>query len=117
MSFRALTSSGDWTFGNGVQNYLIDEDAINADIATALRLFLGECFFALDSGVDWWNLIGSHDEQNIILQCRKVIASRAGVARINTVYANLTRSTRQLSVTYNIDTIYSRSIVNTVTPA
>ena len=114
MRFRALDSSGDWQFGAGRQSYFADEDAINADIATALRTFLGECFFALDAGVDWWNLLGSKDEQGILLQCRSVISQREGVARINSVTASLSRS-RVFSVTYNVDTIYSQSIVNTVT--
>lgn len=117
MSFRALDSNGDWVFGNGRQSYFVAEDAINADIATALKVFVGECFFALNAGVDWWNLLGGKDEQGIILGCRKVIASRAGVARINSVTATLDRGSRKLSVTYNIDTIYSRNVVNTVTPA
>lgn len=115
MTFRALDSNGDWQLGAGRQSYFAEEKAINADIATALRVFLGECFFALDAGVDWWNLIGSKDEQGIILQCRSVIAQREGVARINSVTASLNRGTRALSVTYNVDTIYSQSIANTVT--
>lgn len=115
MSFRALDSSSDWQFGAGLQSYFTDERAINADISTALKVFLGECFFALDAGVDWWNLIGGKDEQGIILQCRTVIAQRAGVARINSVTASLDRSTRKLTVTYNVDTIYSQSISNSVT--
>lgn len=115
MSFRALDSTGDWQFGAGLQSYFVDERAINADIATALKVFLGECFFALDAGVDWWNLIGGKDEQGIILQCRTVISQREGVVRINSVVANLDRATRKMSVMYNVDTIYSQSISNSVT--
>lgn len=115
MTFRAIDSNNDWQFGTGRQSYFTDEDAINADIKTALQVFLGECFFALDAGVDWWNLIGGKDEQGIILQCRTVISQRQGVARINSVTARLDRATRAFSVTYNVDTIYSQSIINTVT--
>lgn len=114
MSFRALDSNGDWTIGNGLQNYLVEEAAISADINTALRVFLGECFFALEAGVDWWNLIGSKDEAGIILQCRQVIANRTGVVRINSVTTTLTRD-RSLFVTYDVDTIFTRRIINTVT--
>ncbi len=114
-TFRALDSNGDWTFGAGLQSFAKGEASINADISTALRVFMGECFFALDAGVDWWNLLGSRDEQGVILGCRKVIAQREGVARINSVTSSLNRATRKLSVTYNIDTIYSRSVINTLT--
>lgn len=114
MKFRALTAQGDWQFGAGVQSYFSNENAIAANIATALRVFLGECFFALDAGVDWWNLIGGKDEQGIILQCRSVISQCEGVARINSVTAVLNRQ-RGLSVTYDVDDIYSQRIINTVT--
>lgn len=114
MKFRALTSQGDWQLGTGVQSYFTDEDAIAADIGTALKVFLGECFFALNAGVDWWNLIGSKDEQGIILQCRTVISQREGVARINSVTASLERGQRRLTVSYDVDTIYSQRIVNSV---
>lgn len=115
MNFRALDSNGDWTFGNGVQNYLVEADAINVDIATALKTFLNECFFALNFGVDWWNLIGSKNQQGIILQCRTMIVSRYGVVKINEVQVILDRVTRKLSISYNVDTIYSRGVSNTVT--
>ncbi len=112
MRFRALDQNGDWTCGAGTQSYFTDEDAISADIKTALKIFLGEVFWALDAGVDWWNLIGARKgaEQNIILQCRQVISSRQGVTRINKVESILDRNTRRLSVSFNIDTVFSRNL-------
>ena len=114
MNFRALDSAGDWTFGNGVQNYLTDNSAIAADISTALQVFLGECFIATNFGVDWWNLIGSKDEAGVILQCRQIIVGRVGVTKINSVVATLDRTTRRLVVTYSIDTIFSHNLSNSV---
>lgn len=110
MRFRSLDSAGDWTFGAGVQNYFVEETAINADIRTALKVFLGECFFALDFGVDWWNLIGGKSAQAIILQCRQVIAGREGVTRINRVDSVFNRDTRRLSVSYSVDTVFTRNL-------
>lgn len=114
MIFRALDSSGDWTLGNGIQNYFAEEAAIDADIATALKTFLGECFFALNFGVDWWNLMGSRNQAGIILQCRQIIVTRFGVTRINQVTTTLDRATRKFRVSYNVDTIYSRNLSNTI---
>lgn len=112
MRFRALDAAGDWTLGSGVQSYFVEEDAVAADIRTALKIFLGECFFALDAGVDWWNLIGARNgaAENIVLQCRKVIAARDGVTRINRVEALLDRTTRGLRVSFNVDTVFSRNL-------
>ena len=115
MNFRNLTSTGDWTFGNGVQNYATGLNAINLDIKTALQVFLGECFFATSDGVDWWNLLGGKDQTNLLLQCRQVISSRNGVTNINSVSASLDRPSRRLSIVYDIDTIYSTNSTGTVT--
>lgn len=107
--FRALDKDGDWTWGNGVQNYVTGQAATVLDISTALRVFLGEVFFALDFGVDWWNLISNKDEQGVIIQCRKIIAERDDVTRINQVTAALNSRARYLQVTFNINTVYSRN--------
>lgn len=113
MIFRALTPTGDWTFGNGIQNYATDQTAIALDISTALKVFLGECFWATNAGVDWWNLLGGKDQVNLLLQCRQVISSRDGVTKINSVSASLDRTTRRLSVAFNVDTIYSKNTTGT----
>ncbi len=112
MRFRSLDKDNDWSFGAGLQSYWLDEDAITGDIKTALKVFLGETFFALDFGVDWWNLLGARKgaAENIILQCRQIIAGREGVTKINRVEAILDRGTRRLSVTFNVDTVFTRNL-------
>lgn len=119
MSVRAITgiadaNPGDWTFGQGQQNYLTGEAEINQDIATALKVFLGECFFDTSFGVDWWNLIGGRNAAAIVLQCRKIIAARPGVTKITSVFAALDAS-RALRISYNVSTVFSLQTVNTVT--
>lgn len=116
MKFRALDADRDWTFGAGLQSYLTEEDAIAEDTRTALKIFLGEVFFALDFGIDWWNLIGGRGdaEQNIVLQSRQMISSRDGVTRINSVDALLDRDTRGLSVAFDVDTVFTRNLIGEV---
>jgi hypothetical protein len=70
---------------------------------------LGECFWAVDFGVDWFNLIGGKApqvQQNIILQARQVISSRVGVTNINSVTVTFTDYRRSLSIVYDISTIF-----------
>jgi hypothetical protein len=115
--FRAIDASNDWAFGSGVQSYLVGPTAINADIKTALLEFLGECFFALQDGVDWWNLTGGKNPATlaaIILQCRKVILARYGVTAVTSVTATLTG--RAPSVAYSASTIYSTNVSGTIQP-
>lgn len=113
MKFRGLDAQGDWTFGNGQQDYLTDQDAIAADVKTALQIFQGEVFWAVDAGVDWWNLLGSRDQVGVLLQTRQIIASRDGITRIKNVTAAL-NAQRRLSLTYSVDTVFSRNISGTV---
>lgn len=119
MIFRALDSSGDWTFGKGRQNYLRDADAVAVNIATRLRSFLNDCFWATEFGVDWWNLLGTRApaaQANVVLQTRAMIAASFGVVRINSVTPVLDRGTRRLRIDYDVDTVFTRNLTGSVHP-
>ena len=76
------------------------------------------CFWATDFGIDWWNLLGVKNpaaQAAIILACRLMISESYGVVRINSVDVQLSTATRRVTINYNIDTIYSRNLTNTVT--
>lgn len=113
-TFRSLSPSGDWTWGAGRQNYASGETAINLDVQTALQTFLGEIFWNLKFGVDWWNLLGGKDEASIILQTRAVILQCWGVQQITAMSAVLNRTTRNLVLTYAINTCYSQGLNGSV---
>lgn len=117
MKIRALDASGDWVFGQGKGSYLVGVEAIIQDIDSALHIFLGECFWTMTFGVDWFNLIGAKApiaQQNIILQCRQIIASRVGVTKINSVNVEFENFRRKLNITYDISTVYGNQ-TNTFT--
>ncbi len=119
MIFRALTPTKDWTFGQGVQCYLHDQPAIELNIETRLKCFLADCFWATDFGIDWWNLLGTRNptaQANILIAVRTMIANSYGVVRINSVTADTDRTTRKLTLRWNIDTIFSRGTTGTVSP-
>ena len=107
MTIRAIDAAGDWLFGQGKQCYRVGAAAVYQDIDTALRVFLGECFFDTAAGVDWLRLIGSSDANGIVVGCRQVIASRDGVTKINSVSPTRDVATRRLSVAYDVSTKYS----------
>jgi hypothetical protein len=112
MKIRALDASGDWTFGQGKGSYLAGINAVFQDIDTALQILLGEAFWNMSFGVDWFNLIGGEApiaQQNIILQCRQVIISRVGVTKINSVAVKFENYRRTLHVEYDISTVFGRS--------
>lgn len=109
MKIRALTSDGDWMFGQGKGSYLAGVAAIIQDIDTALQILLGEAFWATTFGVDWFNLIGGQApiaQQNIILQTRQIIISRTGVTKINSVTVTFVDYRRSLRIVYDISTVF-----------
>jgi len=109
MKIRALDSNGDWVFGQGKGSYVTGVKAIIEDIDTALHIFMGEIFWQTTFGVDWFNLIGGKApqvQQNIILQCRQIIASREGVTKINSVTVTFTSYRRNLNIVYDISTVF-----------
>jgi len=114
MIIRSVDNDHDWNFGKGLQSYFKDEKAIAMNIETRLLSFVNDCFFDQEAGVDWIRLLGAKStREEIILSCRAVILQSFGVVRINELDASAL-SIRNLTLTYNIDTIYSSQFENTV---
>lgn len=110
MSIRANDFQNDWEFGLGRSNYFRGEKAIEQDLRTSLQCWLNDCFWRLNFGVDWANLLGSRGtaaQSNLILQCRQVIVNTFGVTSINSVNASRDALTRRLSVQYDINDIFT----------
>lgn len=109
MIIRALTPSGDWTFGSGLANYATAAAAIAENIQTWLQSWVSNCFFALKDGVDWTNLLDVGQAQNLTDSIRVNILGRYGVMGINSMSVIFDPRTRHISITANIQTIYSQS--------
>ena len=108
MIIRALSSTGDWTFGQGKQNYLSSQKAINENIQTRLLEFLNNAFWNMNAGADWPRLLGTPGtKQELILTCRAVILQSYGVNSVNSIDYVYYGNTRNIILTYNINTIYT----------
>ncbi len=111
--FRTLDAQGDFTFGKGLNNYSQDTAAVKLDIATRLRGWLKDCFFALDEGIDW-NTYMSTGEINLLAeQIRTLIIQTPEVAQLLGFDFGL--SERVFTAHYNVLTIYSENFRATVT--
>lgn len=106
MIVRALDQNGDWTFGQGVQNYLSGQAAIAQCIQTRLLMFMNNCPWAMNAGIDWITLLGKTNTlTQIQLNVRAIILQTYGVLRINTLSTLFVN--RKLSLQFNIDTKYT----------
>lgn len=107
MKVRALDSNGDWTFGKGQNDYLSGNRAVSQKIKTRLMSFLGDCFFDLGAGVDWFTYLGSKDQLALNLAISAVILNTTDVTGIQQLSAVLEPSNRKFTVQYRVQTVYS----------
>lgn len=108
MIFRNLDANNDWTFGNGKNDYLIENNAIKLNIKTRTLSWLNDCFFALDEGIDWTNRLGSKNQEEILqLDLKKIILDSDDVVSITSSEFSLIN--RKFTATFFIDTIFSKS--------
>ena len=105
---RAIDVNGDWTFGGGLSNYRDKNDAIQQQIKCRLLEFTGNCFWNPQGGLDWRNLLGQRNNQQVLnLQIGAVIANTNGVTGIRQLSVNLDRSKRTLFVSWTVTTVFS----------
>lgn len=113
MIFRNLTIDGDWTFGAGKQNYAKDDQAIALNLKTRLLSWRQDCFFDMDAGVPWFNLLGQKSSDYIVLSLKQVIAQTYGITRVTNVQFNLDEN-RNATITYNVNTYFTTQLIGTV---
>ena len=106
MRVRALDVNNDWTFGRGQNDYKRDLQAVAQDIQTNLSSFLGDCFFDLGSGIDWFNLLGGKDLVALNLAVSAAILNTQNVTGLLQLSVVVTPE-RLLVVTYQVQTTYS----------
>lgn len=107
MITRALDSAGDWTYGSGQQNYLLGESAIEQNIVTTVQSWIGDIYYALDFGVDWYNRLDVGQQNNLVQEIRQVISSSYGVVGVLSINGNFNGGTRFESISVEIATIFT----------
>lgn len=105
MIVRSIDNNNDWLFGRSKQDYKRDRDAVAQRIKTRLQSFLGDCFFDLEAGIDWFNLLGSKEVVRLTLNIQAIILNTPNVIRLNQIDFDLS-ATRELNLQYEVLTIY-----------
>ncbi len=101
---RRIDTEGDWTWGKGRGNYIINIAAVSQNIQTRILMFFNDCFFANTSGIDWWNLLGSKQEVQLVLAISSTIINTNSVTGIQQLSLNVTD--RVLNISYAVQTVY-----------
>ncbi len=106
MRVRGLSPTNDWLFGRGRNDYLVDRKAVAQSIKTRLKSFLGDCFFDLSAGIDWFNLNGSKRELELRLAISAVILNTEGVQTLTELTFSRSVASRIFLIQYECSTIY-----------
>jgi hypothetical protein len=114
MIFRAIDTNNDWIFGQGLQSYFTENYAIMADIKTTLQSFYQECFFDLDFGVPWFNLLGQKNSALLLLTIKNQILNVAGVTQVFDVSITV-NDNRNATIVYLVSTTYSTQVSGEIT--
>jgi len=106
MRVRALTATGDYSFGQGSDNYLVDSRAAVAqEVQTTLLLFQGEWFLDTTVGVPWFTqVVGVGTIPSYDQVIKQAIQNVQGVTGIANYSSTLNRASRALTVSATIDT-------------
>lgn len=113
MTFRNLDGEGDWIFGSGKNSYVTENQEIALNIKTRVLSFLGDCFFATNEGIDYWNLLDYNKRDELENQIQSVIVETPGVQKLEQIDV-LIGANRTFKVEYKVYTIYSTTIENTI---
>ena len=113
MIIRALDSNKDWTYGKGKNDYNSGNNAAQELINTRLYSFLGDCFFDMQAGIDWFNFMSSKNQIGLDLAVSATILNTpdengnqlvTGLKQLSIV---LNQDTRNITIQYSCITIFS----------
>lgn len=113
MRYRKLTSDGDYTFGNGQENFYRDNsEAVAQAVQTRLLLWLGEWFLDTEEGTPYLQaILGKHDEETRNNVIRNRIIETEGVLQLINYASVVDPDNRSVAVSCEISTIYGTSII------
>jgi hypothetical protein len=112
MRVRAMTASGDATFGRGSANFLVNSPAAVAQLVLVrFKLWAGQWFLDLSAGVPWMTqVLGSGTKPLYDSVIRSTAAQTPGVVGIVNYSSSV--EGRALTINTTIVTLFSTSLLN-----
>lgn len=114
MRYRKQSPTGDFTFGQGLADFYIDNvEAVAQSVMTRLLLLQGEFFLNTDAGVPYATQVLGYDTKPTYDQAiRTVILETQGVTAI--VSYSSTVENRALTINATLNTIYGQTEIQQV---
>jgi hypothetical protein len=114
MIYRKLDTFGDYTFGRGASNFLVDSPAAVAQaISTRLKLIQGEWFLDIQAGVPYnTQVLGFGTIPYYDFAIKDAILNTPGVSSIINYSSYI--DNRNVTITATVDTIYGQTTIEQV---
>lgn len=115
MRYRKLDANRDYSFGRGQTDFLINSpEAVAQAIRTRLDLATGEWFLNTAEGTPYSSQILGNNTYSIYdTAIKERIVGTEGVVGITDYTSNFNPSSRSLSVTATVETLYGTTTVST----
>ncbi len=113
MRYRKLSPTGDYVFGNGQKDFLINSpEAVAQSVRTRLLLWVNEWFINVEEGTLWLQgVLGKQQQSTIDNVLRSRILETEGVTELTSYDSSIDPDTRKLSVSVSIDTLYGSTTI------
>lgn len=111
MRYRALDENGDYSFGQGSTNFLVNSpEAVAQLVTTRLKLWTGEWFLDTTEGTPYQSqVLGTGTASTRDLAIRERILETQGVTGITDYASIVDPTTRAFTCAATIDTIYGQT--------
>ncbi|MGQ1299932.1 hypothetical protein ACT41N_00675 [Acinetobacter baumannii] len=108
MRYRKLDENGDYSFGQGQNNFHINTpEGVAQAVMTRLKFWVGEWFADTSDGTGWTtDVLGKYTDHLFELMIRQRILGTQSVLRIDSFNSQFNGETRTLSIQSSITTIY-----------
>lgn len=114
MRYRKLDPDGDYSFGNGLADFWIDQpEAVAQAALTRVEMFTGDWYAAPGDGMPWRTMVlgkGTEASRDPAIQGR--VLGTPGCLRLVSYSSRLDRDKRLLSTAITIDTIYGQAMIS-----
>lgn len=116
MKMRKLSPTGDYTYGQGLQDFCTDIDAVRQLIQTRLQLYQGTFWRDITAGFPLFTILGGPGSPNAITAnnnaIQNIINTTQGVSGIVSFSSSFDSSSRAYSYTAQIQTQYSNTVIS-----
>lgn len=113
MRYRREDADGDYTFGRGDDTWLINSpEAVAQAIKTRFLLWYGQWFLDTTTGTPWiQSVLGKQKPEIYNMAIRQRILDTVGVDSISDFNTTVDTSTRRVTFTATVNTIYGTTTV------